>query len=111
MPRLINSRRLTWVGHVARLEEGRNAFKIFTANPTENRPLGRSRRRLKSNIRIGLKEISVDMREYFTELGLLKALVNMAFSSTSPDLLTSSVPINQSYTKPPVFSHIVSIVT
>ena len=27
--RVIKSRRLRWVGHVARMEEGRSAFKIF----------------------------------------------------------------------------------
>ena len=28
--RVINSRRLRWAGHVARIEEGRSAFKILT---------------------------------------------------------------------------------
>ena len=27
-------RRLRWVGHVARMEEGRSAFKKFTGTPT-----------------------------------------------------------------------------
>ena len=40
-----NSRRLRWAGHVARMEEGRIAFKILTCKPTEKRPLGRPRRR------------------------------------------------------------------
>ena len=31
--RVIKSRRLRWAGHVARMEEGRNAFKILTGNP------------------------------------------------------------------------------
>ena len=43
--RLIRSRRLRWAGHVARIEEGRGAFKILTGKPTEKRPLGRPRRR------------------------------------------------------------------
>ena len=33
--RMIKSRRLRWVGHVARMEEGRSAFKILTGTPTE----------------------------------------------------------------------------
>ena len=33
------SRRLRWVGQVARMEEGRSAFKILTGKPTEKRPL------------------------------------------------------------------------
>ena len=43
--RAIKSRRLRWAGHVARMEEGRSAFKILTGKPTGKRPLGRPRRR------------------------------------------------------------------
>ena len=43
--RVINSRRLTWAGHVARMEKGRSAFKILTGNPIGKRPLGRPRHR------------------------------------------------------------------
>ena len=32
--RVINSRRLRWAGHVARMEEGRSALKILTGKPT-----------------------------------------------------------------------------
>ena len=39
------SRRLRWAGNVARMEEGRSAFKILTGKPTGKRPLGRPRRR------------------------------------------------------------------
>ena len=35
--RLIKSRRLRWAGHLARMEEGRCAFKILTGNPTGKR--------------------------------------------------------------------------
>ena len=36
---------LRWAGHVARMEEGRSAFKILTGKPTGKRPLGRPRHR------------------------------------------------------------------
>ena len=39
--RAIKSRRLRWAGHVARMEEGRSAFKILTGKPTGKRPLER----------------------------------------------------------------------
>ena len=42
--RVIKSRRLRLTGHVARMEEGRSAFKILTGKPTGKRPLGRPRR-------------------------------------------------------------------
>jgi hypothetical protein len=31
---VIKSRRLRWAGHVARMEEGRSAFKLLTGKPT-----------------------------------------------------------------------------
>ena len=37
-------------------EEGRDAFKILTDEPTRRRALERSRRRWEGNIRMGLKE-------------------------------------------------------
>ena len=42
---MIKSRRLRWAGHVARIEEGRSAFKILIGKPTGKRLLGRPRRR------------------------------------------------------------------
>ena len=52
--RVIKSRRLRWVGHGARTEESRSAFKILTGKPTGKRPLGRPRRRWEDNIRMDL---------------------------------------------------------
>jgi hypothetical protein len=40
---MIKSRRLRWAGHVARMEEGRNAFKILTGTPIGKRLLERPR--------------------------------------------------------------------
>ena len=57
---LFISRRLRWAGHVARMEEGRSAFKILTGTPTGKRPLGRPRRRLEDNIRMGLEEKGIN---------------------------------------------------
>ena len=37
--RVIKSRRLSWAGNVARMEEGRSAFKILTGTPAGNRLL------------------------------------------------------------------------
>ena len=47
-------KRLRWAGHVARMEEGRSAFKIFTDKPTGKRPLERPRRRWKDLEEIGI---------------------------------------------------------
>ena len=50
--RVIKSRRLRWAGHVARMEEGRSAFKILTGRPIGKRPLGRPTRRWEDDIRL-----------------------------------------------------------
>jgi hypothetical protein len=42
--RIINSRRVRWVGHVARMEK-RNAYKILVGKLEKKRPLVRPRRR------------------------------------------------------------------
>ena len=60
--RVIKSRRLRRAGHVARMEEGRSAFKILTGTPTGKRPFGRPRGRWEDNIRMNLKEIGIDAR-------------------------------------------------
>jgi hypothetical protein len=41
-------------GHVARMEEGKNAFKVLTGKPTQKRPLGKSRHSWEENIRMDL---------------------------------------------------------
>ena len=43
--REIKFRILRWAGHVARMEEGRSAFKILTGKTTGKRSLGRPRHR------------------------------------------------------------------
>jgi hypothetical protein len=44
--RMINSRRMRWVGHVARIGEKRNMYKLFIRKTEGKRSLGRSRHRL-----------------------------------------------------------------
>ena len=46
------------------MEEGRSAFKILTSTPTGKRSLRRPRRRCEDNIRIDLKAICVNTRNW-----------------------------------------------
>jgi hypothetical protein len=58
--RIIKSRRMRWAGHVARMVEKRNAYRIFVGMSEAKRPLGRPRRRLVDNIKMVLRELGWD---------------------------------------------------
>ena len=81
--RVIKSRRLRWVGHVARMEEGRSAFKILTAKSTGKRPLGRPRNRWENNIIMHLKEMGIKTGNWVDSAQnrvLLNAALNLRIS-------------------------------
>jgi transcription termination factor 2 len=58
--RMIKSRRMRWAGHVARMGEKRNAYRILVGNLEGKRPLGRPGRRWVDNIKMDLREIGGD---------------------------------------------------
>jgi hypothetical protein len=47
---------MRWVGHVARMGEERNVYKVLVVKPEGKRPLGRPRRRWVDGIRMDLRE-------------------------------------------------------
>jgi hypothetical protein len=55
-------RRMRWAGHVARMGEPRNAYRILVGKPEGKRPPGRPRRRWVDNIKMDLREIGRDGR-------------------------------------------------
>ena len=55
--RVIKSRRMRWVGYVARMGEERVVYRVLVGKPEERRPLGRSRHRWVDNIRMDLQEV------------------------------------------------------
>jgi hypothetical protein len=78
---------LRWAGHVARMEEGKSAFKILTGKPTGNIPLGRPRRSWEDNIRMNLKEIDINTRNWVDsaqDRSYWRALVNAALNLWVP---------------------------
>ena len=85
--RVIKSRRLRWAGHVARMEDGRSAFKMLTGKPTGKRPLGRARRRWEDNIRMDLEEIAIRARNWVDsaqDRNYWRALVNAILNLRVP---------------------------
>ena len=55
--RVINSRRMRWAEHVARMEKGRGVYRVLVWKPEGKRPLRRLRRRWDDNIKMDLQEV------------------------------------------------------
>jgi hypothetical protein len=47
--RIMKSRRMRWAGHMARMGEKRNVYRLLVGEPEGKRPLGRPRRRWNDN--------------------------------------------------------------
>jgi hypothetical protein len=85
--RIIKSRRMRLAGHVARMGEKRNAYRLLVGKPEGKRPLGRPRRRWVDNIRLNLGETGLGDVDW---IGLAKdrtrwrALVNSVLNLRVP---------------------------
>jgi hypothetical protein len=55
--RAIKSRRMRWVGHVARIREMRNAYDSLVTKLERKRPSGRPKRNREDTIRMDVGEI------------------------------------------------------
>jgi hypothetical protein len=77
--RIIRSRRMIWVGHVAQMRKKRNEYMLLVGKPEGKRPLGRPRRRWVDNIRMDLGEVrwgDVDWNGLTQDRNRWRALVN-----------------------------------
>jgi hypothetical protein len=57
--RQIKSRRMRRVGHVARVGEERNMYRVLVGKPEGNRPLERTRCRREGGVKMDLREIGL----------------------------------------------------
>ena len=55
--RVIKWRRMRWAGHVARMGEEREVYRVLVGKPEGKRPMGRLRPRWVDNIRMDLQEV------------------------------------------------------
>jgi hypothetical protein len=84
---MIKSRRMRWAGHVARMGEKRNAYRILVGKPKGKRPLGRPRRRWVDNIKMDLKEMrwdGIDWIDLAQDRDRWRALVNTVMNLRVP---------------------------
>jgi hypothetical protein len=84
--RIIKSR-MRWAGHVARMGEKRNVYRILVGKPDRMRPLGRLRHRWMDNIKMDLLQIGLNVVDW---IGLAqdrytwRALVNVVMNLRVP---------------------------
>jgi hypothetical protein len=70
---------MRWAGHVARIGEERNVYRVLVGKPEGKRPLGRSRRRREDGISMDLREIGlwgVDWIRLAQDRGRWRAVVS-----------------------------------
>jgi hypothetical protein len=85
--RITKSRSMRWAGHVARMGEKRNAYKLLMGEPERRRPLGRPRRRWVDNIIMDLVEVgwgNVDWIGLAQDRDRGRALVNSVLNLRVP---------------------------
>jgi hypothetical protein len=78
---------MRWEGHVARIGERRNEFRLLVRKPEGKRPLGRPRRRWVDNIRIVLGEVGwghVDWIGLAQDRNSWRAFVNSVLNLRAP---------------------------
>jgi hypothetical protein len=85
--RIMKSRRMRLAGHVARMGDRRNAYKILVGKPEGKRPLGRPRLRWEDNTRMDLREIGwggMDLTDLAQDRDQWRALVNTILNLRVP---------------------------
>ena len=58
--RNLKLRQMKWVGHVARMEQSRNAYRVLVRIPEGKRPLGRPRHGWEDNIKMDLRVVILE---------------------------------------------------
>ena len=99
--RVIKSRRMRWVGHVARMGEEIGVYRVLVGKPEGKRPLGRPRRRWVDNIRMDLQEVGCGYMDW-TGLTqdrerwrtLVSAVMNLRVPWNAGNFLTSCKPVS-----------------
>ena len=54
---VITPRRMRWAGHVARMGERRDVYRVLVGKPEGKRPVGSPRLRWEDNIKMDLQEV------------------------------------------------------
>jgi hypothetical protein len=84
--RVVESRRMRWDGHVARMGDRRGAYRVLVKRPEGKSALGRPRRRWEDNIKIDLQEVGwgMDWIDLVQDKDRWRALLNTIMNLRIP---------------------------
>ena len=85
--RVIKSRIMRWVGHVARVGKRRSVYRVLVGKPEVKRPLGRLRRRWEDNIKMDLQEVGCGCMDWIylaQDRDMWRVLVNAVMNLRVP---------------------------
>ena len=86
--RVVKSRRMRWVGHVARMGV-KGVYRVLVGKPEGKIPLGRPRRRWEDNIKMDLQEVGGgcgDWMELVQDRDRRRALVSTVMNLRVPKM-------------------------
>jgi hypothetical protein len=82
--RITKSRRMKWAGHIARMKEKRNVYRLLVGKPAGKRRLGRPRHGWIDNIKMDLLEMGLGgvnwiglAQDRYRWRALVKAVMNL----------------------------------
>ena len=85
--RVIKSSTMRWAGHVARMGEDREVYRVLVGKPEGRRPLGRLKRRWVDNIRTNLQEMECGYMDWIglaQDRDIWRTLVSAVMNSRVP---------------------------
>jgi len=78
---------MRWAGHILRIGESTDVYRVLVGKPEGKRPLGRPRRRWENNIKTDLQEVGcgvVDWIELAQERDRWRTIVNTVINLRAP---------------------------
>jgi len=94
--RVIKSRGMWLAGHVARMGERRDVYRVLVGKPEGKTPFGRPRRRWEDNIKMDLEEVGCGVMDWIdlaedreSWRALVNAVMNLRVPLNAGNFLTS----------------------
>jgi len=99
--RVIKLRRMTWVGHIARMGKRRGVYRVLVGKPEGKRPLGRPRHKWEDNIKMDLQKVGSGGRDWIKQAqdtegwqALVNVVMNLQVPYNAGNFLTSLEPVS-----------------